>query len=258
MKLSTMQDIGGCRAVLGSLDELWAFAALFKRRRIIHELEREDDYIGEPKGSGYRGIHLVYRYKETAGPRALFSGYSAEVQIRTSLQHAWATAVETVGTFLDQSLKSSVGSGEWFRFFSLVGSGFALREGTPPVPGTPVDYRELLREIRDLAAALNVRTRLEAYERTIRIQQTIFQPDQKYFVLILNSKENHLNVAAYENGRYQEAVDFYKEVEEENAERPGVEAVLCSVKSINQLRTAYPNYYHDTRAFLVELDRLIG
>jgi ppGpp synthetase/RelA/SpoT-type nucleotidyltranferase len=258
MKLATMQDIGGCRAVLGSPNELWASAAQFRRSRIVHELAREDNYIDEPKASGYRGVHLVYRYRERAGLRGLFSGYSAEVQIRTRLQHAWATAVETVGTFLDQSLKSSVGSHEWLRFFSLVGSGFALREGTPPVPGTPVDYRELLREIRDLAAALNVRTRLEAYEKTIRIQETIFQPDQEYFVLILNSKDHHLRISAYNNEKYKEAVDFYKEVEEENADRPGVEAVLCSVKSISQLRTAYPNYYHDTRAFLVELDRLIG
>jgi ppGpp synthetase/RelA/SpoT-type nucleotidyltranferase len=258
MKLSTMQDIGGCRAVLSTPDEMRSFVKRYQRSRVAHELAREDNYIEEPKASGYRGVHLVYRYKKRDGTRGLYAGYSAEVQIRTKLQHAWATAVETVGTFLEQSLKSSVGSHEWLRFFSLVGSGFAYLEGTPPVPGTPVDRRELLREIRGLDATLGVRTRLEAYEETIRIQETIFRPDQKYFVLVFNSKENLLNVTAYEDERYNQAVDFYREIEERNANRTGVEAVLCSVQSLNHLRTAYPNYFHDSRVFRSELERLIG
>ncbi len=42
-----------------------------------------------------------------------------ELQLRTRLQHEWATAVETMGTFLQSSLKSSQGPEEWLDFFSL-------------------------------------------------------------------------------------------------------------------------------------------
>lgn len=258
MKLSTMQDVVGCRVVLGSVAEVRAFAERFKSKRRAHTLAKEDDYIGRPKASGYRGIHQVYRYVNATGWRAPFSGYSVEVQIRTRLQHAWATAVETVGTFLENSLKSSEGPEEWLRFFGLLGSGFAIQEGTPTVPGTPADRADLLDEIRRLDAGLNIRPRLRAYEKTIHIQESILGSEKEYFLLSLDAKGDFLNISAYKKDEYKEAIECYRIIEEKNAHRVGTEAVLCSVQSINQLRAAYPNYFLDTRAFLAELDQLIG
>jgi len=63
------------------------------------------------------------------------------MQIRSQLQHAWATAVETVGTFLQQALKSSQGDEGWQRFFALMGNAMAMRERRPPVPNTPTGKR---------------------------------------------------------------------------------------------------------------------
>ena len=63
MKLSRMQDIAGCRAIVGSpvaVRELWS---AHHRSKMKHKLIREVDYIQWPKSSGYRGIHLVYRYR---------------------------------------------------------------------------------------------------------------------------------------------------------------------------------------------------
>ncbi len=39
------------------------------------------------------------------------------MQIRTAVQHSWATAVEVVGAFTAQSLKSSQGNEKWLDFF---------------------------------------------------------------------------------------------------------------------------------------------
>lgn len=253
LKLSAMQDIGGCRVVLGSIAEVKTFSEAYKTLRRAHRLAKETNYIEFPKPSGYRGVHLIYHY---TGRKELFSGYSTEIQIRTRLQHAWATAVETVGTFLEKSLKSSEGPTDWLRFFSLVGSGFAHLEDMPTVPGTPADKGQLRRDIEMLADSLQVRAKLEAYERTIRIQDSILRPEQKYFVLVLNSNDHNLSVTAYEEDQFPDAVELYKKVEEENADQSGVEAVLCSVQKIAQLQAAYPNYFHDTKVFLAELDRL--
>jgi len=57
-----------------------------------------------------------------------------ELQIRTKLQHLWATAVETMGTFLGQALKSRQGSQDWLDFFTLISSAFSFIEGTPQIP----------------------------------------------------------------------------------------------------------------------------
>jgi len=43
-----------------------------------------------------------------------------------NLQHAWATAVEAVGIFTKQALKSNIGDGEWLRLFALMSSEIAV------------------------------------------------------------------------------------------------------------------------------------
>jgi ppGpp synthetase/RelA/SpoT-type nucleotidyltranferase len=75
-----------------------------------------DDYILSPKNSGYRSVHLLYKYNSDKKAPSIYNGLFIEVKIRSRLQHAWATAVETVVTFLQQALKSSQGEEEWLRF----------------------------------------------------------------------------------------------------------------------------------------------
>ena len=164
MKLSQMQDIGGARAVLPGLTDVDALRDLY-RHRMKHRFVGEKDYARNPKTSGYRSIHLVYRYRSDR--KDTCNGLHIELQLRTRRQHAWATAVETVGTFLGQSLKSSEGREDWLRFFELVGSGFALAEGAPGGPNVPVAPAALVAEIRNAALRLQVKNKLEAFRRIL-------------------------------------------------------------------------------------------
>jgi len=124
MQLSRMQDIGGCRAVLSSVEAVDELVTYYTTQsRMKHKLSREDDYVLQPKPSGYRGVHLVYNYYSDRS--ATWNGLKIELQIRSRLQHAWATAVETVGTFTQQALKSSQGGSDWLRFFALMSSAIA-------------------------------------------------------------------------------------------------------------------------------------
>ncbi|WP_186307778.1 RelA/SpoT domain-containing protein [Paraburkholderia sp. BCC1884] len=107
MRLTQMQDIGGCRAVLSTLADVTLLRDALKSSRIKHRLVNEKDYIAAPKQDGYWGIHLVYRY--VSDRKETYNNHSVEIQIRTNLQHAWATAVETVGTLIGQGLKADQG-----------------------------------------------------------------------------------------------------------------------------------------------------
>ncbi|MFH1447171.1 MAG: RelA/SpoT domain-containing protein, partial [Chloroflexota bacterium] len=93
MKLSRMHDIGGLRAVVGTLHQVRTLEALYNNGRLRHELHKVYDYIKEPKSDGYRSVHLVFKYKNDRAHE--YKGLLVELQLRTKIQHAWATAVET-------------------------------------------------------------------------------------------------------------------------------------------------------------------
>lgn len=113
----------------------------YKSSKFEHKFRSEKDYIQHPKPDGYRCYHLVYEY-QGFGFTAAYSGLRVEVQVRTQMQHAWATAVEAVGIFTKQALKSNQGNEDWLRFFALMGTAIAAIEGTPSVPGTPSDLAQ--------------------------------------------------------------------------------------------------------------------
>jgi ppGpp synthetase/RelA/SpoT-type nucleotidyltranferase len=80
MRLSRMQDIGGCRAVVADLESVDRVVAAFRESRSLHELIREDDYAARPQESGYRSHHLVYRYLSET--KETYNGLAIEVQVR--------------------------------------------------------------------------------------------------------------------------------------------------------------------------------
>jgi len=104
MKLSQMQDLGGCRAVLGTPRRVTDLVELYETAAAKNPTDRPEflkkyDYIAEPKPDGYRSVHFVYKYRTKAAGPAIYNGLRIELQLRSRLQHAWATAVETVSTF---------------------------------------------------------------------------------------------------------------------------------------------------------------
>jgi ppGpp synthetase/RelA/SpoT-type nucleotidyltranferase len=111
MTMSQMQDLGGCRASVADLPRVLRLAEALRRSRVKHRLHTIDNYIERPQNSGYRGVHMIYRYYSDKS--VTYNGQKIEIQLRSAIQHSWATAVETVGTFTRNALKSSIGPERW-------------------------------------------------------------------------------------------------------------------------------------------------
>ena len=256
MRLSQMQDLGGCRAILPDVRTVFKVLKYYlEQSEIKHELVKLNDYVSEPKESGYRGLHLVYSYFSDKG-KVAYNGLKIEVQLRSREQHAWATAVETVGMFSGQALKSSMGSDEWQRFFALMGSAIANSENSPPVPGTPEVHQEVVAKVKDYAQRLQVTRRLSEYGRALRLLNSA-ENDAHYYLLELNPEKGELIVRGFQANQTQQAEQEYAAAEKRAKQFRGRDAVLVSVDSIRALRKAYPNYFADTRAFAELVEKTI-
>lgn len=255
MQLSRMQDIGGLRAVLTNLEHVERLQKSYKiSSRFPHELVNEKNYILEPKDTGYRGVHLIYKYRNNKNN--IYDGLHIELQIRTRLQHSWATAVETMGTFLNHALKSSEGPEEWLAFFALTGSAFAHFENSNPVPQySHMSKQETYNTMIQESERLNVIERLKAFSIATE-SITTGKSLGSYHIVILNPTEKAVTVESFSKKRIDEANERYSFYENQINDGNLLQVVLVATGSIESLRQAYPSYFLDTEQFIKAINRI--
>lgn len=251
MQLKRMHDIGGIRVILPSLKELEAIKKLYLNAttRISHKLVRVDDYISTPKASGYRGVHLVFSYHTSHSDKQDYEGLRIELQLRTHLQHIWATAVEIFEAFMGENFKSSKGSQEWLDFFALAGSAFARKEKQTVIPAhADMSQEDLLRQLKAKMDSLHVLEVMQSFTLTDTLTSK-----HKYHgghaLLIFDAAEKLATVRHYTTSEYEEAYSAYIRAEEDNRSRQTRQVVLVKMDSIKQLEKAYPNYFANIKQF---------
>ena len=139
MKLSRMQDIGGCRVIVeaGRYDQI----DLIRARMVLRDWKiiEEYDYVTAPKPSGYRAIHVVVRRDDRL----------IEIQLRTAAQHRWAETVERLGSQTGFDLKDGDGPKELLLYLERAGYGTALMEAGETLPdGFIEEFAELTQQIQ--------------------------------------------------------------------------------------------------------------
>lgn len=261
MTLTSMQDIAGIRAILPSVADVYRLADEYRNnRRFVHELIGQKDYIAEPKDEdGYRSLHLIYRYKNKQNNR--YDGLKLEMQIRTKLQHTWATAVETMETFLGQALKSRKGNQQWRDFFAIVSSAFAHMENATPVPRfSSLSERETIKACVKAEAGLGALERMRGFSIAVNAiaQHTEKQKSWFYHLIVLKSLEKAVEIRAYDRDSFKRAVTDYGKLEAEAAQGVKIEPVLVSAGPIGKLRRAYPNFFLDIKEFIGIVNKMIS
>lgn len=161
-----------------------------------------------------------------------------------------------MGTFLNHALKSSEGPTVWLKFFSLTGSAFALYEGCNPVPGYKTlnkqqTYEAVIRE----ADRLGVIQRLTAYSVTAN-SITNDRKGGSYHIVILKPDEKTVSIESFGRRNLNEANQQYSMYEKMIEKGSDMQVVLVATGSIDSLRQAYPNYFLDTREFILALVKI--
>ena len=253
MRLTQMEDIGGCRAVVRSVEMVRRISQLYEKSRTRHKRLPPVDYLVSPRNTGYRGIHLIYACNSDRKPE--FNGLKIEIQLRSRQQHAWATAVETVDAFTSKGLKDGSGDAGWQRFFALMSAYIASKERCNPVPNTPVVASQLKSEILHYANELDVTQRLSSYRGMMQFKNP---PEAYYYVIDFDIPAEEIRIYGYKKNRFEAALAQNLSLEKEVVGNPKRDVVLVSVGSLQSLKRAYPNYFADTDQFLAILNEAIA
>ena len=252
MQLYKMQDLGGCRVIVNTVEQVYQAIDKYKRSKIRHILKREYDYIQEPKQSGYRSYHMVYQFhsdkKETYNQNMLI-----EIQFRTKLQHIWATAVEMMSIYTKSNLKSSQGNKDILQFFTLVSSVFAIKENMPTCPNTSNNIDILKSQIKALDDKHKIISTLSGINIATNYTEQQNLSKNYYYLLILDYKKQTLTVRQFAKSKIVLATKAYDIIEK----NLNVNVVLVSATSFTALKAAYPNYFVDISHFINEIQSII-
>jgi hypothetical protein len=254
--LNHLQDLGGCRAIMNTMEDVDGLVTAI-RERFRHEYRGENDYIHKAKPDGYRSHHFKFGYKGR-GDSVVHDQRRIEIQIRTTLQHSWATAVEAVGLFRGEDLKSGRGSAEWLRLFQLISAEFAEAERCDPAAGMPAQ-RARMRELKELNGELGAASMLNSLSHAVRWVEDAVAPQSRaaYYLIRYDNESRQVTVSPYFQVRY--AFQSY-----EDAENPdnisGLDTaniVLVEADKMDNLTRAYPNYFGDVQLFKMQLTQLV-
>jgi len=231
MKLSTMQDIAGIRIVFRNGEQLSRFLMWIQQDRsgftVVH------DYIKNPASSGYRSIHLV---------KTMNSKVKVELQVRTQIQHAWATTVEISDLLFTQEgeyKRDNTINTDRSQFFQQASRLMAMYER-----GETLDS-DLVTEVLRLNTDIALTHRVQQFGNALQIinNKTKGQSRGSYWLIKIEEGRIYLSRAA--EAAKSDLIQQYTRLEE-----AGKQAVMVKVDDYESLKKAYPNYLGDSSRFI--------
>lgn len=257
MQITRMQDVGGLRIVVPALPNVEVVHSEIIRNRKKNEVQPYKDYISHPKADGYRGIHQIFRYYDKRHPELL--GFRIEVQIRTKLQHCWATTVETLGMINGASYKTGGGDEQSRYFFLLVSGLFAIKEECAvPESIVNISHEQIKKEIIELDRKLKITQKLQSLVVSIKTKK-VAESDYYYLLFLKFDHEGRgtINITSFSEEEREMAEGFYRTQEMTHRDNHKVSVLLIRADSFRNIKKIYPNYFFDVKMFLFTLDNLL-
>lgn len=269
MNLKNMQDIGGCRVVLANSKKVSQVSRLLRK---MPEFKWDDgfrlkDYIQRPKPDGYRSMHIIGRFSDASG-----KDKKIEVQLRTRIQHYWATALEIIDLFTKQSLKTNQGQKLWSDFFVNVSQQFAIMDSIPIFEKLGDKERKIqyisriikdrdssnsVLTICDASRKLNVVEKLKAFANSLKIigEELSTIGNDGYVLLEMDIINKSVSYTIFGENDSKEAQDVYTETEKITADsNSNIVVALVYANAVGGIKEAYPNFFADSSKFSEHLD----
>ena len=154
VRLTQLQDIGGCRIIVEDNTQVDALLDYLNQRIAKQKnitVIRKTDYRAKGRDdTGYRALHLII----SLGERNL------ELQIRSRVQHYWAESIERTSVIYGYHLKEGEGDQSVILYFKKLSDIFyEIEANREPSPAQKIDLDQL-REISESTIAQSDKNRI--------------------------------------------------------------------------------------------------
>lgn len=264
-KLDRIHDIAGTRIIFENIKSLDDYIDILENTELVNFKEKinEDknryNYIKNPKSDGYRSIHKVFYYSSNIPYSTLneksfnLENKKIELQLRTRLQHIWATTVEIYDIINKSNIKTGTHNkletkeGLFFKKCSLVFEGIESND----VEKIKININEIFRD-KDLVEIYN---RLKGIKNIKNIQLPKTLGSDEVFILITDlnkGKTTFFTTDPIEKNDKQDTFLInasYRRLEEKNTKGEYI-LLLLTLGDIKKLKNVYPNYFLNTNKFI--------
>ncbi len=165
-------DIAGIRIICQFLDDCLKVVELIRNRNDMEVLE-EEDYISNPKESGYRSYHLKVKYNVQLinGPKDIY----VEIQIRTMGMNCWSTIEHSLQYKYKENMPDSIKASLNEAALRIVDSEAELTSVRDEVVAAQAMRNEQDTIVSDIIMTIMSIYRNGSRREAIRIQDEFFQ-----------------------------------------------------------------------------------
>jgi len=138
VRLTQLQDIGGCRIIVENNNQVDALLTYLNKRFAEQKnivVTRETDYREKGRDdTGYRALHILIS----------LGGRSLELQIRSRVQHYWAESIERTSVIYGYHLKEGEGDRSVIQYFKRLSDIFyEIEANREPSPAQKIELDQL-------------------------------------------------------------------------------------------------------------------
>lgn len=138
VRLSQLQDIGGCRIIFSNnniINEFINYITEKNKKSRYLAIKKNIDYRDKGRDlSGYRAVHLILER----------NGYKVELQIRSHIQHYWCESVERTSVIYGRHLKENEGDPVVIKYFKMLSDAFHdIEKGMKPSVNSVIEIDKL-------------------------------------------------------------------------------------------------------------------
>lgn len=230
MRFSRMWDIGGCRCILRNEVDLYKIKNSIENTNEL-EILKVNDYMKEPQESGYKSIHIYLKHS--------CSDTVIELQLRTLIDHDWATLVEITDLLFDTRLKEMGDNKELFQMHKLLSNRDALNNEQKLEIFKTIKNYDFFEKLSEVFARNYLRVRKQWLMMETR-------NNHKYF-LIETRKDDVPKIISF--GTFTEAEENYFNVYK-TTENANIVLTYVQSHNYNLIAIAYANYILTFHSFM--------